>query len=114
MEEQKVCSMCGKPMKIRQGKKGEFWGCSGYPTCTNTVNITGDKERQTAVARFNKPLDDEKWDTIGEKKTRCALAVAMITKGAIPNADAKKQLDKWTEYVLLKEEKEEEMPQPDF
>jgi DNA helicase IV len=36
----KICNKCGRPMKKRQGKFGEFWGCSGYgiknDQCTNT------------------------------------------------------------------------------
>ncbi len=31
------CSMCGKDMVKRDGKYGAFWGCSGYPDCTNIV-----------------------------------------------------------------------------
>jgi DNA helicase-4 len=38
----KICERCGRPMYRRQGKFGEFWGCSGYgikdDQCTNTVN----------------------------------------------------------------------------
>ncbi|TMS67110.1 MULTISPECIES: 3'-5' exonuclease [unclassified Pseudoalteromonas] len=26
----KICEKCGRPMKKRSGKFGEFWGCSGY------------------------------------------------------------------------------------
>jgi len=26
----KICFKCGRPMKLRKGKYGEFWGCSGY------------------------------------------------------------------------------------
>ncbi len=33
------CEKCGKKMVIRKGKYGEFWGCSGYPSCKNTINI---------------------------------------------------------------------------
>ena len=25
-----ICIRCGRPMKLRQGKNGRFWGCSGY------------------------------------------------------------------------------------
>ena len=28
-----ACPSCGKPMVARRSKFGEFWGCSGYPTC---------------------------------------------------------------------------------
>ena len=31
------CQLCGKPMKLRQGKKGAFYGCTGYPQCTFTA-----------------------------------------------------------------------------
>lgn len=33
------CRECGCVMKKRRGKFGEFWGCSGYPHCRNTVNL---------------------------------------------------------------------------
>lgn len=29
----KVCPECGKPMAIRQGPYGKFYGCTGYPKC---------------------------------------------------------------------------------
>ena len=34
-----LCRQCGKQMKIRNGKYGEFWGCSGYPECSFTMDI---------------------------------------------------------------------------
>lgn len=37
--DRKVCPRCGKPMKIRSGRYGEFWGCWGYPDCRYTENI---------------------------------------------------------------------------
>lgn len=33
----KACNACGKPMKLRQGARGPFYGCSGYPQCRNTL-----------------------------------------------------------------------------
>jgi DNA helicase-4 len=37
----KICNLCGRPMKLRKGKYGEFWGCSGYGVksdqCSNTA-----------------------------------------------------------------------------
>lgn len=35
----KLCTDCGLPMKKRNGRYGEFWGCSGYPDCRHTENI---------------------------------------------------------------------------
>ncbi len=34
----KKCPMCGDVMKKRNGRYGEFWGCSGYPVCKHTEN----------------------------------------------------------------------------
>jgi DNA topoisomerase-1 len=36
LAEGKVCSKCGKPMLVKQGRFGEFLACSGYPDCKNT------------------------------------------------------------------------------
>jgi DNA topoisomerase-1 len=33
------CDECGKPMIIRNGKRGKFLGCSGYPKCKNTMEV---------------------------------------------------------------------------
>lgn len=35
----KKCPKCGNIMKKRNGKFGEFFGCSGYPDCKFTMNI---------------------------------------------------------------------------
>jgi DNA topoisomerase-1 len=37
-----VCEKCGRPMVIKWGKHGSFIGCSGYPECTNTRELTVD------------------------------------------------------------------------
>jgi len=29
----KYCPECGKPMRRIRGKCGDFYGCTGYPTC---------------------------------------------------------------------------------
>ncbi len=34
------CSECGKPMVLRTSRRGPFLGCSGYPTCRNTLTLT--------------------------------------------------------------------------
>ena len=35
----KVCPKCGCVMRKRNGKFGEFWGCTGFPECRFTQNI---------------------------------------------------------------------------
>lgn len=37
------CEQCGSEMVQRKGSKGPFWGCMGFPACTNTKPI---KEEQ--------------------------------------------------------------------
>lgn len=32
----KTCPVCGNVMKKRNGKYGEFWGCTGFPDCRFT------------------------------------------------------------------------------
>ncbi len=34
-----LCRRCGKQMRLRNGKHGEFWGCSGYPGCNYTMDV---------------------------------------------------------------------------
>ena len=36
---EKTCPECGKPMIRRSGKRGDFWGCTGYPECKHTESI---------------------------------------------------------------------------
>lgn len=42
--ELKICPVCGRPMKLRNGKRGKFWCCSGYglpnDSCKHTENLT--------------------------------------------------------------------------
>ena len=37
--DRKICPRCGQTMKKRNGRYGEFWGCSGYPGCRYTENL---------------------------------------------------------------------------
>lgn len=35
-----LCPQCNQPMAKRSGTNGEFYGCTDYPQCTGTRNIT--------------------------------------------------------------------------
>ncbi len=39
-DEQEVCERCGKPMQLKRGRYGPFYGCSGYPECRNIRKIS--------------------------------------------------------------------------
>ena len=47
------CPSCGKPLMRRKGKKGFFWGCTGYPDCKTTLP---DKNGKPDTKARNKPL----------------------------------------------------------
>lgn len=36
----KKCPRCGGTLLLRNGKFGDFLGCSNYPKCTNTINLS--------------------------------------------------------------------------
>jgi DNA topoisomerase I len=43
VESEHVCPKCGKPLLIRENKRGEkFLSCSGYPDCKESFNINED------------------------------------------------------------------------
>lgn len=35
----KICPECNMPMQKRNGRYGQFWGCTGFPRCRHTENI---------------------------------------------------------------------------
>lgn len=39
-----ACPKCGAPLATRLGKRGKFVGCTAYPECDYTRNMTGDAE----------------------------------------------------------------------
>lgn len=34
-----ICPQCGGRLMLRKGKFGDFFGCTNYPKCTNTINL---------------------------------------------------------------------------
>lgn len=34
-----TCPSCGAPMLLKKGRNGEFYGCSNYPNCRQTLNV---------------------------------------------------------------------------
>lgn len=37
---QKICPKCGEELRLRNGIYGEFYGCSGFPNCRYTENVS--------------------------------------------------------------------------
>ena len=50
------CPVCGKPMAVKSGRRGEFLACSGYPECKTTLNFRReDGGKVVAIARPPSP-----------------------------------------------------------
>ena len=48
------CPECGKPMVVRSGKRGKFWSCTGYPSCTHTAPYSGETDTSSPPGRSQK------------------------------------------------------------
>ncbi len=44
------CDVCGGPMVIRKGRRGQFLGCKAYPQCTGTKEVPPDFKPEAALA----------------------------------------------------------------
>jgi hypothetical protein len=51
-----ICEKCGSEMRRRDGKNGQFWGCSGYPKCKFTMDID---EAEAKMADDEDPFGDD-------------------------------------------------------
>ncbi len=47
------CDVCGGPMVVRKGRRGQFLGCKAYPKCTSTKEIPPDFNPETLLAAAN-------------------------------------------------------------
>jgi len=66
------CPKCGKEMRVRKGRFGRFYGCTGYPDCQRTVDLKNASEGE------EKPqcLNDESfpcWDCKFRSTEHCPL-----------------------------------------
>ena len=65
-----TCTQCGKPMALRTGKKGSFFGCTGYPDCKNTIDAGAVPATGNGVPTTQPPADTDKearrkaWDAV--------------------------------------------------
>jgi DNA topoisomerase-1 len=55
VETEHACPNCGKPMMLRQSKRGPFLGCSGYPKCKTILNVD-DEGNPVAAEERPKPV----------------------------------------------------------
>lgn len=51
-----ACPVCQKPMSLRTGKTGKFWGCTGYPACHCTLPDEGGNPGPVHLCECGMPL----------------------------------------------------------
>ncbi len=50
------CPDCKKPLIRREGKKGVFWGCSGFPDCKTTLHDHNGNPSRQVDERYRCPI----------------------------------------------------------
>jgi hypothetical protein len=45
------CPKCSAVMRLVQGKRGPFWGCSRWPACNSTLAYQGSRRRRARISR---------------------------------------------------------------
>lgn len=63
------CPKCGSPMKLRQGKRGEFWGCTMYPKCRGTRQPGDVPSKTGAVSQGHATITTEVVGADGKSRT---------------------------------------------
>lgn len=56
--EKMKCPLCDGPMRKRQGRFGEFFGCDRFPQCTGSRNLMGEVSDTTSTVKHER--DKEK------------------------------------------------------
>jgi hypothetical protein len=77
-----VCPNCGKPMLLRQGRFGEFLGCSGYPECKTIVNPK--KEDSPPLGIAPSPAARESWRRSARGGARSSTAATATPSAPSP------------------------------
>ncbi|HDZ22295.1 MAG TPA: hypothetical protein ENH78_13485 [Phycisphaerae bacterium] len=76
------CNKCGKPMLIREGPRGEFLACSGFPKCRNAMDLGKLDELKAAAAKGETPAAEDEAPAAKAKTVKKAKKVAKKTKKA--------------------------------
>jgi len=85
LAEDVACERCGKPMVLKNGRRGLFLSCSGYPDCRNTMNVMVCED---GLIRPAKPIGQQKVEaeTNSEPATGDASEPAAGEKPSGPEA----------------------------
>ena len=61
------CERCGRPMRIKSGRRGKFIACSGFPKCRNTKPVEKLEELLKLAAEGKLPITDNS-DAVADGK----------------------------------------------
>ncbi len=80
------CPKCGRPMLIREGPRGEFLACSGFPKCRNAMNTDKLDELKVMEARGEIPEFKGDKKTAKKKTAKKKTAKKKTAKKAVKKA----------------------------
>ena len=66
-QQEMTCPKCGRPMKLKEGKYGPFWACSGYPECSNIISVKKTSTGQGATSSGTYKTTSKKAVSSGKK-----------------------------------------------
>lgn len=102
-----ACKLCGKPMALRDGKRGPFYGCTGYPNCKGTMQVEDAVEEEEAPV--NTASLEELWnqtEAVIKQVRGVGLddedTVAAMKRWAEKHGDGIVELEEWTAEMVLK------------
>lgn len=72
-----TCPICGKPMRLRNHPKGDFYGCSAYPACKGSIK-----------AKDGKPVIGEPRPSVSEKHKCQACGKGLVRRTGKKDASA--------------------------
>ncbi|MBM3860864.1 MAG: DNA topoisomerase III [Verrucomicrobia bacterium] len=77
------CEKCGKPLFIRQGRRGEFLACSGYPDCKNAMSFKRDDAGTIVPIPREEGDEAAKMPDVNIKCEKCEkpMAIRMSRRG---------------------------------
>ena len=95
------CPVCGEPLVKRNGRFGEFLGCSNYPICNFTKNIKSKNKTSKNIIKKIK-TDKNKFSFKNEKyESKVKLAKAFVSSNLNMSVKDLLILKKWDENVEL-------------
>ena len=84
------CTKCGNAMAFRSGRFGNFWGCTNYPKCKNTIAVKGsgkilvkkEVEQPDSITLVKGSDQQEKlWDYIRNGSGHAVVHACLMARG---------------------------------